>query len=179
MRPHRYSDVSLSPAFAESAWRRKSTSKAPAAAKALYQQIAERSGYELIRRARSTPGALWSEKVGSPAKLMGIVGPVSDLIIASRPKKTARYCRHVSGRRANGIWSARFDFAPNRASQCRAPNLHRLGSEYACRTIRCFSHAALAAGERSYHHQLRCRRSARSEKPLSLSAYMAHWGVKS
>ena len=88
IRPHRYSDVSLSPAFAEAAWRRKSTQKAPQAAKTLYTRIAEKHGYELIRRSRAAPGALWSEKVGSPAIVMGIIGPVADLVVVSRPIKS-------------------------------------------------------------------------------------------
>lgn len=85
MRPHRYSDVTLSPAFVEAAWRKRSNRKSPAAAKALYQAIAEKNGYELIRRARSMPGALWAERVGSPEILMGILGPVADLVVVSRP----------------------------------------------------------------------------------------------
>ena len=85
IRPHRNSDTRLSTAFAEAAWRRKSTKRAPAAAKALYQRIAEQSGYEMIRRARPAPGALWSERVGSPDIIMGIVGPVADLVVVSRP----------------------------------------------------------------------------------------------
>lgn len=88
MRPHRNSDVSLSNAFADAAWRRKSTKKAPAAAKALYERLAERHGYDVIRRARAKPGALWAERVGSPGILMNINGPVSDLVIVSRPEKS-------------------------------------------------------------------------------------------
>ncbi|NNC78401.1 MAG: universal stress protein [Woeseiaceae bacterium] len=87
MRPHRYSDVSLSNAFADAAWRRKNTKKAPAAAKALYEKLAGSHGYDLIRRARSKAGALWSERVGSPGILMNIHGPVSDLVVVSRPVK--------------------------------------------------------------------------------------------
>lgn len=87
MRPHRYSDTRLSPAFAEAAWRKKSTKKAPEAARKLYVEIAEKAGLEVIKRARQEPGALWVEKVGSPDKLMGIVGPLADLIVVSRPQK--------------------------------------------------------------------------------------------
>lgn len=89
MRPHRYSEVSLSSAFADKAWRRKSTKKAPAAARALYERLAEQHGYDVVRRGREVPAALWSEKVGSPDILMGIHGPVSDLVVVSRPRKTA------------------------------------------------------------------------------------------
>ncbi len=85
MRPHRYSDTRLSPAFAEAAWRKKSTKKAPEAARALYEEMAAKAGFEVVRRARTEPGALWTEKVGSPDRLMGIVGPLADLLVVSRP----------------------------------------------------------------------------------------------
>ncbi len=85
MRPHRYSDISLSSAFADAEWRKKSTKNAPAAAKALYERAAGHNGFELIRRARKEPGALYSERVGAPGVLMGICGPASDLVVVSRP----------------------------------------------------------------------------------------------
>ena len=88
MRPHRYSDTLLSTAFAEAAWRKKSTKRAPAAARVLYERMASQHGYEMIKRARVAPGARWDERVGSPQILMGIVGPVSDLVVVSRPAKT-------------------------------------------------------------------------------------------
>ncbi len=87
MRPHRRSEVSMTNAFADAAWRKKSTGRAPAAAKTLYARAAEDHGYKLVRRASAAPGALWSERVGSPNVLMGIVGPVSDLIVVSRPTR--------------------------------------------------------------------------------------------
>ncbi len=85
IRPHRYSDVSMSNAFAD--WRKKSTKNAPKAAQALYEEVAAKHGFEFTRRPRATPCAHWSEKVGSPDKVMGIVGPVADLVVVSRPKK--------------------------------------------------------------------------------------------
>lgn len=42
----------------------------------------------MIRRARPVPGALWAERVGSPGIVLSILGPVSDLIVVSRPLKT-------------------------------------------------------------------------------------------
>ena len=87
MRPHRHSKTTMSSAFADAAWRKKSTKRAPEAANSLYRKVAEQNGYELIRRARVKPGALWSERVGSPERLIGIVGPVSDLIVVSRPRE--------------------------------------------------------------------------------------------
>ena len=87
VRPHRHSRVTLSPEFAQAAWRKKSSKKSPMQAKALFEQIAEERGYSLIKRARQEPGALWCEKVGDPEHVMGIEGPVSDLIVVSRPEK--------------------------------------------------------------------------------------------
>ena len=87
IRPHRHSDVSLGSDFAEAAWRKKSTKRAPAAAKTLYRTIAEDHGYKVTRGARETPTALWSERVGSPTKIMSIVGPLADLILVSRPSR--------------------------------------------------------------------------------------------
>ena len=87
IRPHKESDLTLSSEFAAAAWRKKSTAEAPAAAETLYTKIAEKHGYEMIRHARVKPGAMWAERVGSPDKIMGIVGPIADLIVVSRPKR--------------------------------------------------------------------------------------------
>ena len=87
IRPHRHSDVSLGSEFAAAAWRKKSTKRAPVAAKALYKSIAEEHGYKLMRRASEEPRAHWVERVGSPNKIMSIVGPMSDLIVVSRPSR--------------------------------------------------------------------------------------------
>lgn len=87
IRPNRNSTLTVDSEFAAAAWKKKGTKSAPAAAQALYKRMAEQHGYELIRRPRVNPGALWSERVGSPDKIMGIVGPVSDLIVVSRPTR--------------------------------------------------------------------------------------------
>ena len=87
IRPHRHSAVSLGSEFAAAAWRRKSTKRAPVAAKALYKRIAEDHGYKLVRRASEEPRAHWVERVGSPDKIMRIIGPMSDLIVVSRPTR--------------------------------------------------------------------------------------------
>lgn len=87
IRPHRNSNLTLGSEFAAAAWKKKGTKTAPAAARALYKRMAEQHDYELIRRPRVKPGALWVERVGSPDKIMGIAGPVSDLIIVSRPTR--------------------------------------------------------------------------------------------
>ena len=61
-----------------------------AAARALFGKVAEKYGYSLIKRPGSTPGAVWLEKVGSPNRVLSIVGPVSDLLVVSRPKTKGR-----------------------------------------------------------------------------------------
>lgn len=75
IRPHAYSDVSLRAAmgaFADNdaawnaAYRGKKSKKSSAAAKALFADFAKRNGYTVIKKPRSTPGAVWLEKVGSP-----------------------------------------------------------------------------------------------------------------
>lgn len=88
LRPHRYSEVSMSTAFADAEWREKSNDKAPAAARTLFEKSADAHGYAVAKRPRSKPCATWAEKVGSPGILMGIVGPMSDLVVVSRPKKS-------------------------------------------------------------------------------------------
>jgi nucleotide-binding universal stress UspA family protein len=96
IRPHSYSEVSLpsdivlpgvasSEAEWEAAWKPRNAKKTGAAAKELFKQIAEHHAYALIRKPRSTPGAVWMEKTGSPNRVLGIMGPVSDLLVVSRP----------------------------------------------------------------------------------------------
>ncbi len=94
IKAHSYSDVALPSEFGsladydaawETAWTGKKTHKSSAAAKALFGKIAARQHYDVIKKPRSTPGAVWFEKVGSPDKVLSIMGPVSDLIIVSRP----------------------------------------------------------------------------------------------
>lgn len=87
IRPHRHSDVALSPGFPDAVWRQKSTKQAPKAARALYREIAKTNEYPLARKHRDEPAAYWNERVGSPEKVMAIIGPLADLIVVSRPEK--------------------------------------------------------------------------------------------
>lgn len=95
IRPHRHSEVSLptkfgSPANEDAAWelamKRKLTEKSSAAARSLFANVAERHDLQLNKRPRTKPGAVWLEKVGSPNKVLSIMGPVSDLLVVSRPQ---------------------------------------------------------------------------------------------
>ena len=94
IRPHGRSEVSLQSALGsfgddsnawESAWTGKKTQKSAATAKGLFAKMAQSQHYELIKRPRVKPGAVWQEKSGSPDKLLAITGPLADLIIVSRP----------------------------------------------------------------------------------------------
>jgi len=97
IRPHRYSSVSLPPeidtlspydAAWESAWHGKKTLQSDTAARKLFSRTAARHGYPVIRSPRAEPGAIWIEKVGSPDKIMSIHGPLSDLVVVTKPAKS-------------------------------------------------------------------------------------------
>ena len=96
IRPHSHSPVALTPnrhwswlTDAEAEWQAASKSRntkdASIAAKALFAKLAESHDYDFVRRPRTRPGALWMEKVGSPHKVISILGPVADLLVVSRP----------------------------------------------------------------------------------------------
>lgn len=96
IRAHASSQASLSSEFgafylgesskaAEAAWRVRANARTTVAARDLFADIAAKNGYDIIRHARRTPGAIWQEKVGSPDKILRIIGPVSDLVVVSRP----------------------------------------------------------------------------------------------
>ena len=53
----------------------------------LFKNIAKQFDYKLANRHRKKPHAKWQEKAGAPDKLFAIEGPISDLIIVSRPEK--------------------------------------------------------------------------------------------
>lgn len=94
IRPHRESDVSLPSildsmadhdATWESAWTGNKTHESSAAARTLFANFAKQHNYPVIKRPRAEAGAVWQEKVGSPDKVLSIQGPISDLIVVSRP----------------------------------------------------------------------------------------------
>ena len=56
-------------------------------AKKVFEKLANDNDYKLINKPKKKPGALWLEKTGTTSKIFSIMGPVSDLIIVSRPIK--------------------------------------------------------------------------------------------
>ncbi len=58
------------------------------AARELFVQTAERHGFSLARR--PTIGkrrrAIWHDLVGTPERVLGVIGPIADLLVLSRPK---------------------------------------------------------------------------------------------
>ena len=60
-----------------------------AAAQALFARVSQRHGFTLAKAPRfgTRSLALWHEMVGTPARVLGIVGPVSDMAVVSRPKR--------------------------------------------------------------------------------------------
>jgi len=98
IRPHRDSPIELPSTLGltglaneDAEWlatpKPKDAKKAETAAKALFSRFAEHHGYDLIRHPRAKPGAVWMEKTGSPNKVIGIMGPIADLLVLSRPLK--------------------------------------------------------------------------------------------
>ena len=70
------------------AWAAKAKHNSSAAAEKLFGKFAARHNYRVIKKPRSKPGAVWMEKIGAPDKVLAIMGPVSDLIVVSRPAAT-------------------------------------------------------------------------------------------
>lgn len=60
-------------------------------AQQLFAAAAEKNGVKLARKVSvgGEPRAYWHEMVGSPDRLMSIIGPLADLVVVSRPKKKA------------------------------------------------------------------------------------------
>jgi len=96
IRPHSYSRVALPSALTlsgfaneEVEWQLAAKSQDPettgVAASVLFKKFAEHHGYDLLRKPRVKPGAVWMEKTGSPNKVLSIMGPVADLQVVSRP----------------------------------------------------------------------------------------------
>ena len=66
----------------------KDSPQAARSAKQLFRNVVEDEGFTVRKQPRLAEalGAQWLEKVGSPEKIMAIVGPLADLTVLSRPK---------------------------------------------------------------------------------------------
>ncbi len=74
----------------EAAISSKATADTPKQAKALFEATAAAFNYSLHKRPQSGPGALWTEQVGSPDRIFTILGPMTDMIVVSRPAKAGQ-----------------------------------------------------------------------------------------
>ena len=64
-------------------------------ANALFSRMAGAHGFNVTKSIRlgGQGHAVWQERVGSPDRLIPIVGPVSDVLVVSRPTKQGRVAR--------------------------------------------------------------------------------------
>lgn len=67
----------------------KVSDKAAVSAERLFSVVAEQHGFAISKKHGKGLDlrALWREKVGTPDKLMPLIGPVNDLMVVSRPSK--------------------------------------------------------------------------------------------
>ena len=93
IRPHRNSPIALPSAQGltndeahwQKAWAEKDSHAEEDSAKNLFATIAKHHGYDLIRKPRAKASAVWMQKTGSPQRVIGILGPMSDMLVVSRP----------------------------------------------------------------------------------------------
>lgn len=86
IRDHRSSDVTLpsvSPGDVDSSVVRSQ------AAQDLFRETAARFDLPVVKKPKTTPAALWFEKVGSADRVLSIMAPVSDMLVVSLPKSKA------------------------------------------------------------------------------------------
>jgi len=74
----------------ENALAEKSEGNDSVKAQLLFDKMAQQFDYKLCKKSSGSACAMWTEKVGSPDRLFSIFGPVSDLIVVSRPAKKGR-----------------------------------------------------------------------------------------
>lgn len=94
IRPHRDSIVAMPTDFGvladyRSVWdiqtEGKHAEKQSAAARNLFGSVAEARGFPLVKKPSKDECAMWTEKVGSPDRVLSILGPVADMTVVSRP----------------------------------------------------------------------------------------------
>lgn len=97
VRPHRDSAVSLPAALKTQVFGPATASEVPiqsenietdsSAAHHLLDRIAKEFGLKVVKKLNgsSEPAVMWHERVGSPDKILSIIGPTSDMLVVSRP----------------------------------------------------------------------------------------------
>lgn len=98
LRPHRQKDMDYNtpvgiPLFGspKNQWieqlHKKSTAAAARETKKFFHELVPGTGLRIVKRTPlgASGTAIWQEKVGSPDRLMSIIGPVNDLTVLSRP----------------------------------------------------------------------------------------------
>ena len=97
MRPSRdldqYSRPSVSSLWQGESWLledEKAISAAAGSAQKLFQQLSDQHGFEQSKKHGKGVDlrAIWREKLGTPDKMMPLVGPLNDLLVVSRPTRT-------------------------------------------------------------------------------------------
>jgi len=73
----------------------KSTKSAARQAQKMFSEVVIEAGITLVKKSplNASLTALWQEKVGSPDRLMSILGPVTDLTVVTRPSANGHVAR--------------------------------------------------------------------------------------
>jgi nucleotide-binding universal stress UspA family protein len=106
LRPHRDADQAYKPvgvplfSSADSDWldaqKQKGSASATRQAQKLFNEVIADADIKLVKQAPINAGgssAIWREMVGSPNKLLAIMGPVSDLTVLTRPTANGRVAK--------------------------------------------------------------------------------------
>lgn len=73
----------------------KNSESATEQAQGVFCDLADQAGFRLVKKPGKSSGmtACWQEKVGSPERLMAIMGPTADLSVVARPQGKGRVAR--------------------------------------------------------------------------------------
>ena len=190
IRPHRNSPINLPSTLGltglaneDVEWlatpKPKDAKQAGTRAQTLFSRFAERHGYDLIRHPRTKPGAVWMEKIGSPNKVIGIMGPMADLLVLSRPAKKG------------GILARQFLSASllksSRPILVLPQNQKRLVGKHICiawnQSVEATQAVAAAIpllAQADYISIVTCGEELRAgPKSAQLVTYLKYWGIKS
>ncbi len=158
---------------------RKKVESARKAAHRLFDQHAESHGFPLRRRptVKSSGVAIWEEFVGSPGKAMAIVGPVSDLLVVTRPR-TAKSNKAHAFLLAAVLHSSRPVLVlPSR--KLKTPGRHiAIGWDQGSEAVQAVA-AAMPLLEKAEKVTIISRGSEDAAGPKSrhLARYLTHWNI--